>query len=46
MVDLIFARNGWQRVTDVGGSQKDIDLILMQPTTGEKAFVQVESRAG
>lgn len=46
MVDLNFARSGWQRVTAVGGSQKDVDLILEQPTTGEKAFVQVKSRAG
>jgi hypothetical protein len=45
MVDLIFARSGWQRMTRVGGSQKDIDLELRQPVTGETAFVQVKSRA-
>ncbi len=46
LVDLIFARSGWQRISRVGGSQKDVDLILEQPTTGEKAFVQVKSKAG
>ncbi len=46
LVDLIFARTGWQRISRVGGTQKDVDLILEQPTTGEKAFVQVKSKAG
>lgn len=46
VVDLIFARSGWQRVSAVGGStQKDTDLIVEQPTTGERAFVQVKSSA-
>jgi hypothetical protein len=45
MVDLIFARSGWQRVSRVGGTQADVDLILEQPTTGELAFVQVKARA-
>jgi hypothetical protein len=29
----------------IGGAQKDIDLALEQPATGERAFVQVKSRA-
>ncbi len=45
MVDLIFARSGWQRVSRVGGTQKDVDLVLLQPTTGETAWVQVKSKA-
>lgn len=45
MVDLIFARSGWQRVTRVGGIQKDIDIELREPATGARAFVQVKSRA-
>lgn len=45
LVDLIFARTGWQRVSELGGSQKDTDLILKQPATGERAFVQVKSKA-
>ncbi len=46
LVDLIFARSGWQRVSRVGGGLTDVDLILEQPATGEKAFVQVKSKAG
>lgn len=45
MVDLIFGRSGWQRISRVGGSQKDTDLVMEQPTTNERAFVQVKSRA-
>lgn len=45
MVDLIFTRSGWQRVSTVGGTQKDADLILQHPTTGETASVQVKSKA-
>jgi len=46
LVDLIFSRSGWQRVSRVGGSQKDFDLVLEEPATGQSAFVQVKSRAG
>ena len=46
LVDLIFARSGWRRVAAVGGSgQADSDLILQQAVTGERAFVQVKSKA-
>lgn len=45
LVDLIFARSGWQRISEVGGTQKDTDLRLLQPTTGDRAFVQVKSKA-
>lgn len=45
LVELIFARSGWQRLSAVGGTQKDIDLALEQPATGERAFVQVKSKA-
>ena len=46
LVDLIFTRSGWQRISRVGGSQADTDLVLEQPSTGETAFVQVKSKAG
>ncbi len=46
LVDLIFARSGWQRISRVGGTQADVDLIIEQPATGEIAFVQVKSKAG
>ena len=47
MVDLIFAASGWRRVSAVGGAaQADTDLILEQSATGERAFVQIKSKAG
>lgn len=45
LVDLVFARTGWQRTSELGGSQKSIDLIIEQLATGERAFVQVKSTA-
>lgn len=46
LVDLIFANSGWRRSSAVGGSgQVDTDLVLEQAATGERAFVQVKSRA-
>lgn len=45
LVDLMFARSGWHRVSAVGGTQKLVDLELEQPTTGERAAVQVKSSA-
>lgn len=45
LVDLIFSRNGWRRTSAVGGTQKDIDIAIEQPVTGERACVQVKSRA-
>lgn len=44
-VDLIFSRAGWRRVSRLGGTMKDIDLMLEQPLTGERASVQVKSAA-
>jgi hypothetical protein len=46
MVDLIFARGGWQRESILGATMADVDLVLRQPLTAETAFVQVKSRAG
>lgn len=43
MVELIFSHSGWQRQTRTGGTQKTVDLDLLLPTTGERAFVQVKS---
>jgi hypothetical protein len=45
LVDLILARGGWRRASKVGEGLTDVDIILEQPTTGERAFVQVKSRA-
>lgn len=44
-VDLVFSRAGWRRVSRLGGRMKDIDLMLEQPLTRERARVQVKSSA-
>jgi hypothetical protein len=46
MVDVIFARSGWHRASAIGGKQKLVDMVLEQPTTGERGAVQVKSAAG
>lgn len=46
MIDLIFARGGWQRVSVLGGTMADVDMILEQTTLGETASVQAKSTAG
>lgn len=45
LVDLVFSTSGWRRVSAIGSTQKTIDLELVLPTTSERAFVQVKSRA-
>lgn len=45
LVDLIFARGGWQRSSAVGKGEVDLDLLFTMPTTGETAWVQVKSKA-
>lgn len=44
MVELIFSHSGWRRQTRTGGNQKTMDLDLLLPSTGERAFVQVKSK--
>ncbi|MGN6284501.1 MAG: restriction endonuclease [Afipia sp.] len=43
LVDLIFTRSGWRRVSRLGGNQPDVDLLLEQPLTGRTGWVQVKS---
>lgn len=45
LVDLIFSTSGWRRVSQLGHTQKTIDLELVLPSTAERAFVQVKSKA-
>jgi hypothetical protein len=45
LVDLIFMRCGWHRISALGRDQADVDLVLKQPVTGETAWVQVKSRS-
>jgi hypothetical protein len=45
LVDLIFSASGWRRVGVIGRVQKTLDLALLLPSTGERAFVQIKSLA-
>lgn len=45
LIDVIFARSGWHRASAVGGKQAVVDMVLEQPTTGERAAIQVKSRS-
>ncbi len=45
MVDLIFARGGWQRVSALGEDEVDCDLLLANATIDEVAWVQIKSTA-
>lgn len=44
LVDLMFSTSGWRRQGIIGKTQKTLDLDLLLPSTGERAFVQVKSR--
>ncbi|MEX0957636.1 MAG: restriction endonuclease [Rhizobiaceae bacterium] len=46
LVDLLFARSGWRRVSVVGRDMPDVDLVLEQTVTGEIAWVQIKAEAG
>lgn len=46
LVDVMFARSGWHRASAIGGTQKLVDMVLEQPTTGERGAIQVKSAAG
>lgn len=43
LVDLIFRQAGWQRLSEIGKTQKTLDLELLAPVTGERAIVQIKS---
>ena len=45
LVDLIFSKSGWQRISVLGKTEKDIDLDVFSPVTQKRAFVQVKSTA-
>jgi hypothetical protein len=45
LADLMLAHMGWGRISMLGGSMPDVDLVVAQAATGERAFVQVKSRA-
>lgn len=43
LVDLVFSNSGWRRISQLGKTQKTIDIELLLPTTRERAFVQIKS---
>lgn len=45
LIDLIFRHGGFYRTGVLGGTEKDIDLDLINPVSGEKVAVQVKSQA-
>jgi len=45
LVDLIFTNAGWKRVSEVGGTQKTLDLILDVPIVRKRYGVQIKSQA-
>ncbi|SEG33742.1 restriction endonuclease [Algoriphagus boritolerans] len=42
-IDLIFRQAGYLRTNSIGGVQKDKDIELIAPVTGERILVQVKS---
>lgn len=45
LLDLIFRQGGFYRTGKLGGTQRDIDLDLINPVSGEKVIVQAKSTA-
>lgn len=46
LADLIFRQAGWRRLSELGKTQKSIDLDLWMPLTNERVLVQIKSTAG
>ncbi len=45
LIDLVFSYAGWQRVSSLGKTEEAIDLVLMSPVNGNRAFVQIKSES-
>ena len=43
LIDLIFRQAGWQRMGQLGKTQKTLDLDILSPVTNERAIVQIKS---
>ncbi len=43
LVDLIFSNAGWQRIGELGKTEKSIDLDLRSPVTRERVMVQIKA---
>jgi hypothetical protein len=46
LVDLVLRHAGWQRIGQLGRTQKTLDIDLRAPVTGERAFAQIKSASG
>jgi hypothetical protein len=44
LADLVFSTSGWRRQGPVGKTQKMLDLDIVLPSTGERAFVQIKAK--
>jgi hypothetical protein len=45
LVDLVFLNSGWRRISVLGQHAKAYDLEVEEPLLGQRAIVQVKSRA-
>ncbi len=45
LADMIFSRAGWQRISVLGKTEKDVEFDMLSPVTNRRAFVQVKSSA-
>lgn len=45
LTDLIFVRAGWQRMSVLGKTEKDVEWDMISPVTERRAFIQVKSSA-
>jgi hypothetical protein len=45
LIDLALARTGWVRMSSLGGTMKDVDLVVEQSFTRERMAVQIKSSA-
>ena len=46
LIDILFTRAGWQRISSVGKTQKFIDMEYREPVTEKLYQVQVKSSSG
>ena len=44
LVDIVFTTSGWRRLGVVGKTMKTLDLDVILPSTGERAFIQVKAK--
>ena len=44
-VDLVFRQGGWQRISELGKTQKTLDLDLYSPVLNERCMVQIRSES-